>query len=1013
MSQVDVLLDRARALYTLYVRDGAPKTFRKARFAAFAAEGATRFSGVPSQLAEAQWLYGHVCLIGAQRGHAGAGALGKAEQRLREVVEGAATPAPLRSTGVDALAGVLLDRHKQTGDVAYLRDMRAMITRALDTLPEGADADRFMFQAHLGVAETALAWSTDDAALAVGAARRLHEALALAPVESAEFTAMAAQAANAASVAAQLQGLAPGEREAIDTLVEDARRAVAAAERLGPGDTLDVLAPGAPYLHLSNALCQRFDAHRDREDLAEAERQVDRALTLVPEGNTARPLYLLARGSVAVRRHLSVDAQAEGSREEAGAHLDRAAADLLAAERLLPASAPDRSQYLGNLVRVFQLRYQHDLLRTDDLREAIRWAERAVAASAGTATAAVPLLNLCVVRVLAYQQAFHPFSKAVSPSQSALTDAVGSIARALHELPDGHPSVANVHMIKGQLFEEVFQRASREADLDTALDAYAVAARHPGGSLLIRGIAAESGGLLALRRGRSDTATALLALAVELLEAMTEPTLLGWHSRADHVEQFGGLAGQACAAYLEAERPEEALAVLDRGRSLLLAPVWGLASRATDLPEKDLQLYREAVWSSFRADQAAEAEQVTLAPRPLDPPPSPGPSRAQPAEPPAADVGGAYTDAREHRRAAARILAAHGSRLAPADVDVKALSARLGESAVVALNVTALRADALIVTSGGVEALSLPRLMPEAVETYAARLQAATAARDEESLDVLDEITRRLWDDLAAPVLERLAPLGPDRVRWVPSGPLCLLPLHAAGHHRDTPGAGTTPDTVLDRVVSSYSATLRALARDLARPTEPVGPALLVAPGTSGGMGAVTVPAPLFDGPQALRLPETEAAADAVLAALPGRAVVHFACHGTSDASNPVTSALHLAGDDWLPFVSVARTDLGAARLAFLAACETALSGDRFADEALNMASAFQLAGFPQVIGTLWKVYGNATDSVARTVYAEIAGGASPALALHRAVLDLRAAQADSGADLGPLAWAPFLHLGV
>ncbi|MGZ9931660.1 CHAT domain-containing protein [Streptomyces sp. NC-S4] len=1008
---MDVLLDRARALYTLYVRDGAPETFRQARFAAFAAEGATRFSGVPSQLAEAQWLYGHVCLIGAQRGHAGADALAKAEQRLREVVEGAATPAPLRSTGVDALASVLLDRHKETGDVAYLRDMRAMITRALGTLPEGADADRFMFQVHLGVAETALAWSTDDAALAVGAARRLHEALALAPVGSAEFTAIAAQAANAASVAAQLRGLAPGEREAIDTLVSEARTAVAAAERLDPGDTLDVLAPGAPYLHLSNALCLRFDAHRDREDLAEAELQVDRALTLVPEGNTARPLYLMARGSVAVRRYLSVDGQAE-DRWETGAHLDRAAADLLEAERLLPASAPDRPQYLGNLVRVLQLRYQHDLLRTDDLREAIRWAEEAVAKSGGTATAAVPLLNLCVVRVLAYQQSFHPFTRAVSPSQTALADAEGSIARALRELPASHPAVANAHMIRGQLFEEVFRRTSCEADLDTALDAYAVAARHPGGSLLIRGTAAESGGLLAHRHGRSGTATVLLSLAVELLEAMTEPTLLGWHSRADHVEQFGGLAGQACAAYLQAGRPEEALAVLDRGRNLLLAPVWGLASRAAALPEKDLRLYREAVWSSFRADQAAEAEQVTLAPRPLDPPPSPGPSRVRPADP-AATGSGAYTDAREHRRAAGRILAAHGSRLAPADVDVKALSSQLGDSAVVALNVTTLRADALIVTSGGVEALSLPRLMPEDVETYAARLQVATDARDEESLDELDEITRWLWDDLAAPVLERLAPLGPARVRWVPSGPLCLLPLHAAGHHGAAPGAGTTPDTVLDRVVSSYSATLRTLARDLARPTEPVGPALLVAPGSSGEMGPVSVPAPLFDGPQALRLPETEAVADAVLAALPGRAVVHFACHGTSDASNPVTSALHLAGGDWLPFVSVARTDLSSARLAFLAACESALSGDRFADEALNMASAFQLAGFPHVIGTLWKVYGDATDSVARTVYAEIAGGASPALALHRAVLELRAAQADSGADLGPLAWGPFLHLGV
>ncbi|MEJ8640639.1 CHAT domain-containing protein [Streptomyces sp. MS1.HAVA.3] len=136
--------------------------------------------------------------------------------------------------------------------------------------------------------------------------------------------------------------------------------------------------------------------------------------------------------------------------------------------------------------------------------------------------------------------------------------------------------------------------------------------------------------------------------------------------------------------------------------------------------------------------------------------------------------------------------------------------------------------------------------------------------------------------------------------------------------------------------------------------------------------------------------------------------MVHFACHGTTDPSDPVASALHLAGGERLPFVAVARADLGSARLAFLAACETALTGRRFADEALHMASAFQLAGFPPVIGTLWEAYGDLTASVTRSVYAEIAAGTAPAIALHRAVLELRSAQVDSGADLGPLARAPF-----
>ena len=75
------------------------------------------------------------------------------------------------------------------------------------------------------------------------------------------------------------------------------------------------------------------------------------------------------------------------------------------------------------------------------------------------------------------------------------------------------------------------------------------------------------------------------------------------------------------------------------------------------------------------------------------------------------------------------------------------------------------------------------------------------------------EVLAWLWDVVAAPVLEYLgytAPLDPDtggrRVWWIPTGPLSALPVHAAGHHL----AGT--DTVLDRVVSSYTPTVRPCA---------------------------------------------------------------------------------------------------------------------------------------------------------------------------------------------------------
>ena len=54
-------------------------------------------------------------------------------------------------------------------------------------------------------------------------------------------------------------------------------------------------------------------------------------------------------------------------------------------------------------------------------------------------------------------------------------------------------------------------------------------------------------------------------------------------------------------------------------------------------------------------------------------------------------------------------------------------------------------------------------------------------------------------------------PVAWPRLWWCPTGPLTLLPLHAAGHHAEAVGGESPPRTVLDRVVSSYTPTLRAL----------------------------------------------------------------------------------------------------------------------------------------------------------------------------------------------------------
>ena len=80
---------------------------------------------------------------------------------------------------------------------------------------------------------------------------------------------------------------------------------------------------------------------------------------------------------------------------------------------------------------------------------------------------------------------------------------------------------------------------------------------------------------------------------------------------------------------------------------------------------------------------------------------------------------------------------------------------------------------------------------------------------------------------------------------------------------------------------------------------------------------------------------------------------------------------LHDHVRDPLTVAALASLDLDQARLAYLSACTTArMSGTRLLDEAIHLASAFQLAGFPRVIGTLWEIDDNTAIAIADTFYA-------------------------------------------
>ena len=308
------------------------------------------------------------------------------------------------------------------------------------------------------------------------------------------------------------------------------------------------------------------------------------------------------------------------------------------------------------------------------------------------------------------------------------------------------------------------------------------------------------------------------------------------------------------------------------------------------------------------------------------------------------------------------------------------------------------------------------------------------------------EILEWLWDAAAGPVLSALGyqqspPLGAawPQVWWAPGGLLGMLPVHAAGHHTELPAQDKACRTVMDRVISSYTPTIRALryARQHSRHgAAPPGRALIVAMPVTPGlpdhgelpnvpMEVTRVRALL---PDTVLLAEPEPGEPAtgsaniptranVLDQLPGCTVAHFACHGFSDPVDPSKSLLLLHDHDRYPLTvaSLAPVDLGQAQLAYLSACQTALTTTvGLIDEAIHLTTAFQLAGFPHVIGTLWEINDGLAVTIARSFYTNLRTGphvldtSQAAPALHAAV---RAARDDLPRT--PSLWAAYIHAGA
>lgn len=601
-----------------------------------------------------------------------------------------------------------------------------------------------------------------------------------------------------------------------------------------------------------------------------------------------------------------------------------------------------------------------------------------------------------------------------------LDNAVEWLRRSLEALPDDTPARAGVlaNLITAVEARSAFPEANLELpdvtelrrELSTAVSA----------PIRERLAAASSWGYSAAESTGPASGLAGLETAVELL-----PRAAWWGHSRDTREQllsdYTGLATDAAACAIDADRPARALELLEGGRAVLwtqllktrtdrtalraVAP--GLAKRMDRVAaalERDRGLSTDkrmalvARWSKIddQAKLKLQREWESLA------------ERAQEALP-----DGAFT------------MPDFGSDLRPAGA----------EGPVVIVNVSRLGCGALIVQDGEEEprAVELPDLTYDDVRTRTeAYVTALAEGEGREREQVVSATLDWLWQAIASPVLNALdyrepVPAEPGqetwpRVWWCPTGPLMMLPLHAAGQLSRETGSSTT---VLDRVISSYTPALKTLVRtrrnrDSAQTTGDDANRRLLHVTTGDDPGQESLPGAARTRAYLEELiPDRRTTLDGkavtrttVETELGRHAWAHFDCHGVQDLDHPFQGGLVLH-DRTMTVADLAGIRHDRAEFAFLAACTTAIGGTRVPDEAITLTAALQHAGYQNVIGTLWAVPDRSTARIARSVYGDLVPDgrlwpSKSARALHDAVREERARL-----PRHPSAWVPFLHVGL
>ena len=976
--------------------------------------------------------------------------LQEAIRRTKEAV--AATPVddPNRAGRLNNLGNRLSARFDRTGSLEDLQEAIRRSEEAVAATPVD-HPDRAMMLNNLGKHLSTRFDRTGALEDLQEAIRRSEEAVAATPVDHPDRAGRMNNLGNRLSTRFDRTGALEDLQEAIRWGEE-----AVAATPMGHPDR------AGRINNLGNCLSTRFDRTGALEDLQEAIRLSEETADATPVGHPNRTKMLDSLG-----KHLSARFGRTGALKD----LQEAIRRTEEAVAATPVDSPDRAGRLNNLGRHLSTRF--DRTRAlEDLQEAIRRSEEAVAATpvdhplrAGRLSDLGARLSTRFDRIGELedlQNAIHRAEEAVAatpvdhPNRARMLASLGKYlssrfdrTKALEDLqeaiclsekavdatPVDHPHYAMMLNNLGNRLLTRFDKSNNSMDFEKACIAWETAAKSHIAHPVVRAKSARLATQAHINLGRFPAAYSNSQSVIKLLHQASSRAI----EREDQEYILGKVSGTsslaASLALVTGEPASAALELLEFGCGIIAGYTFDARSDVSKLGKQYPALY-----SRYKTLQDELSSPLQVPEMECHAIPSMASTRNR--------ITRRLKAVHELDELEAEIRGKDGFsrfQLPPSSADFIALAQSIG-GPIVTFSVSELLSHAIIVTQTEIKALALPRLdcctLAENSGILSNGLMKGPKRTMPDRLNKLKDILLWLWEAAVKPVLQELnfiqhvskhdgEPM--PRIWWISNGRMGMMPIHAAGDYASNPKIIAS-----NYVISSYTPTIKSLAYARRKVSEvrgrPGNNVLIV--GNSVGTSRASSKGVLSEVPAEIKAIE-QAAKGAigttctiphphkriVLDNLSSCNIAHFSCHGFTDPRNPCNSHLLLTSPegteaDPLRIKELSNRNLDRSMLAYLSACHTAnYTSKTLLDEAIHIASGFQLAGFPHVIGTLWEANDLKAREVATKFYEILFDSLDSgrgfedgivAEALHKAVASLRKEFEDN-----PILWAPFIHLGA